>query len=127
MKITKQQKIFIAAIILSAVLIGVVVAAQTIIAPEHITGNPIDKPEPTPTTEPVTFTLHLTSNNTSPFYKGDSLEMTATLTPALSNINVTLYNNGVVITTTQTDSEGKAVFVRLPTKPFDYTASAEIP
>lgn len=127
MKIDKKQKTLLAATIIALLVItGVTIAVTIITAPEHITGNPIPKPEPTETPD-TTVTLSLTSNNTSPFYINDTLSMTATLTPAFSGINVTLYNNGVIVTSALTNSNGVAVFNRNPTKPYDYTVSAELP
>lgn len=122
MKLNKERKIALAVIAIALVVIGIVAAVTVITAPEHVIGTPEDRPAPPPT--PV---LHLTSNNTTPFYKNDTLTMTATLTPAQAGIPVTLWNKGVFVTTELTDSSGVVVFNRKPLNPFDYTVSAELP
>jgi hypothetical protein len=125
MEMTKNNKLYLAvAIAAMLAIVGVVGAASIIAAPEHITGTPLD-PEPTPT--PTTYTLSFSGNNTVPFYKGDTLRMTAQVSPATPGVIVTLYNNGNVVTTATTNSLGAAVFDRNPINPFDYTVTAEIP
>ena len=130
MEMNKKTVTIIAAVsVIALILAGIAIGITVITAPEHITGIPLD-PTPTPTPTPtVTPTeLHLTSNNTDPFYKGDTLTMTATLTPAQTGILINLYNNGLYITNSTTDASGHAVFNRQPQLgPYDYTITAELP
>ena len=104
-------------------------AATTLTAPEHAAGTPTSTPAPTatPTVTPVATEIHLSSNNTTPFYKGWTLHIEGQLNTPTAGITVTLYNNGAVITTALTDSTGKAVFDRQPTNAYDYTLTASIP
>jgi hypothetical protein len=127
----KSKKTLIIAVLAFLALAGVVVAAVVVTAPEHITGTPTDKPTPTPTASPTpspsptpVIELHLSSNVTVPFYKGDTLHLTAQLSTTQTGVLITLYNNGGAITTALTDSTGKAVFDRQPTNAFDYTVTA---
>lgn len=135
MKLTQNIKYLVVAVAALS-LLSLAVAAVVLTAPEHVTGTPqatpsptpIPTPTPTPTPTPIIPTeLHLTSNITEPFYKGDTLRMTAQLNQPVAGIVVTLYNNGAALTTATTDSTGKVVFDRNPTNPFDYTATALIP
>jgi hypothetical protein len=130
MKMSKETKIIlavaVAAILISVVAIGIAVTIIT--APEHVIGIPQDpEPTPTPTPTPGSVALHLTSNNTDPFYKGDYLTMIATLTPSQADVTVNLYNNGDWITNATTDASGVATITRQPFKAFDYTVTAELP
>ena len=128
---TRKEKALLATLaILIIALAAVVVYSQTLItAPEHITGDPQPTPTPTATESPTPpiAELHLTGNNTDPFYKGDVCHMEATLTPAEAGVTVTLYNNGNEITTALTNSSGVATFDRVCNNPFDFTAVAELP
>jgi len=125
MKMDKKTKIVIAATaVVILAIAGLALAVTIITAPEHITGNPGPTPAPTPI--PPIAELHLTSNNTVPFYMGDTLHLEAKLTPAQAGITVKLYNNGVQMTTAVTDSNGVASFDRKPSGPFDFTAEAEL-
>jgi hypothetical protein len=131
--INKQTKL--AAIIIIALLgtIGFVYAATVLTSPEHVTGTPLDQPIPTPTPTPTPTpstqptAIQLSSNNTDPFYKGDTLRMTAQLNQPVAGITVTLFNNGNSVASAITDATGKAVFDRQPTLPFDYNVTATIP
>lgn len=134
MNTPKHLALIVAVIALACSLVVGVYALTIIPAPEHIINTPETSPTPAPTTSPTpspspipTITLHLTSNNTTPFYKGYTLRMVAALTPIQAGITVTLYNNGASVTTAQTNSTGQAVFDRAPTNPFDYTVTATLP
>jgi hypothetical protein len=119
--ISKQTKLI--AIIMAALLgtVAVVYAATILTSPEQVTGIPLDPLPVQPTA------IHLSSNNTAPFYKGDTLHMVATLNLPVAGITVTLYNNGTSVLAAITDTEGKAVFDRQPTLPFNYYVTATIP
>ena len=134
-KVKSNKTFLIVAVVIGIALLGVAAAATMLTAPEHVTGTPIASPTPTPTPSPsptpaptvAPIEFHLTSNNTTPFYKGDTLRITAQLTQAISGANVTLSNNGAPLAWLLTDASGKAVFDRSPLNPFDYTATASIP
>lgn len=137
-KLKKPSTIIIIGILILAV-VGIVTAATILYNPvdENPQGTPVDKPTPTPTatptpTEPppvVPTEVHLSSNNTTPFYKGDTLTMTAQLNQPVAGITITLYNNGNLAAnpTAITDALGKATFNRNPTLPYNYSVTANIP
>ena len=112
-------------ILIIALLTVAVYAAGTIYNPvdENVSGTPTTRPTATPTPTPtVTPTsIHLTSNNTAPFYLNDTLTMIATVSPAASGVLVTLYNKGNVVTTEVTNSSGIVVFNRSPTVFYNYS------
>ena len=128
--LNKNNKIVLA---VAALLLCVLIAAgaATVLSnpsDENVTGTPTDKP--TPTITPVSFSpteIHLSSNITAPFYKGDTLQMNATLNVPVAGITVTLLNKGSVVTTAETDASGKVVFERAPLNAFDYSVTATIP
>lgn len=130
MKIQKTYLLIVAIIAVVAVA-SAAIAATYISAPEHVTGTPQATPTPTPTQTPTPtptpIELHVTSNNTAPFYIGDTLHITATLSPAQAGITVTLYNNGASVATATTNTAGQAVFDRKPSLAYDYTAVASLP
>ena len=131
MKLNSKQLGLIAIAVLAVAAISGAAAVTYLTAPEYISGTPIDKPTPTPTASPtaapVAYEMHLTSNVTDPFYKGDTLRLTATITPAVTGASVTLYNNDNLVTTALTDATGKAVFDRAPVNPFEYSITALVP
>lgn len=121
--------------IIAIALVGSVAAVLIVTAPEHVTGTPEDKPTPTPTATveptapPPTYEVHLSSNNTTPFYKGDTLRMTVEVKPPVAGATITLYNNGALAAnpTQLTDASGRVTYDRNPTQPYDYTVTANIP
>lgn len=138
----KLKTALLIVLVLVATVAGISVAATVLTSPENISGTPLNPtPTPAPSTSPtptpsqtVTPTeLHLTSNYTEPFYKGDTLRLTAQLNQPAEGITVELYNNGEpllsagVPVTAQTDASGQAVFDRKPQNPFNYYVVATIP
>jgi hypothetical protein len=121
----------IIAIILASVLIVGGLAAVVLTNPvnENVTGTPTTIPTATPTATPtVTPTIqpteiHLSSNNTTPFAKGSTVKMWATVTPAQAGVNVTLINNGAPLAWNLTNSDGIATFERQPQNKYNYSIS----
>lgn len=92
--------------------------------------NPTATPTITPSPTPVIAELHMASNLTvGSFYKGDTLRITASYTPATAGVTITLRNIGingdVIVTTALTNAEGKVVFDRNPVNPFHYYVTVE--
>lgn len=130
LNLTKNNKIYIAVAALAlCALVGV--GAVTVLsnpADENQTGTPTDRPAATPTpVVTVPTEIHFSSNLTNPFYKGDTLRMTATLNTATSGITVSLLNKGTLVITGETDANGQVIFDRAPVNPFDYSVTATIP
>jgi hypothetical protein len=132
-----KSPILIAVVALFAVA-SLVGAAVTLISPEHIVGTPQNTPSPTPVPSPTATpeptpvkptAIHLSSNISGVFYKGDTLELIAQLDQPVQGITVFLWNNGAQLAgvNATTDATGKAVFDRTPVNAFDYHVTATIP
>jgi hypothetical protein len=119
--------IVVIAVLAVASLVG---ASVILTSPEHIVGTPQNSTSPTATPEPTPIkptAINLSSNISGPFYKGDTLRLTAQLNQPTAGITVFLHNLGTVIANTTTDETGKAVFDRTPVNAFDYHVTASIP
>lgn len=131
LNLTRNNKIVLGLAIALVLALATYAVASGILsnpAEENVTGTPTDKP--TATTTPLSTVpteVHLSSNVTAPWYKTDFLEMTAQLNTPTEGITITLLNHGDTVVTALTDDTGKAVFVRNPQNPFDYSVTATIP
>lgn len=139
----KKLTLIIVGILLIPIVVGIAYAASTLIRndpAEDVTGDPITfvSPSPSPTLAPtasptpspspnIPTAIHLQSNNTAPFYIGDSLHLVAVLDKPVAGINVTLYNSEVPKASALTDDEGKVVWDRAPTLHYDYSVTFEQP
>jgi hypothetical protein len=137
----KTKTILIAVLVLVLTIAGIATAAIVLRNPEaedpaDTPLTPTPTPAPTPTVTPIVqpTEIHLSSNLTvGSFYKGDTLTMTAQLNQPVAGINVTLWNNGLIVkvgntpVSALTDFEGKVVFNRAPLNPFHYHVKATLP
>jgi hypothetical protein len=133
----KSKLLTILAVVCLLAAVAVVSAAISLnlTAPENAANTPIDPtpkptaaPTPTPTASPsptpvVPTELHLSSNNTTPFYKGNTLQINGTLNQPMAGVTIFLKNNGAYLANVNatTNSNGVAVFNRTPMYAFNYT------
>ena len=118
----------IVAVIIIVLVVSLVVGVVYAVSSLTLTSNdsdpitPMPLPTVTPTASPspspsqIEYTLTLAWNTTTP-YLGESVQFTATLTPATENVTVFFYRKSptqTLLGNATTDSEGKAVFNTLP-------------
>lgn len=103
----------------SLLIVGVVYAASVYYtSSNHVTGTPLDPVDPPEETD--IYSAELTANNTDvDVYKGDFLQLTATLNATVSGIEVCFYQNSYLVANT-TSIDGVATCTKQVFDPYDF-------